>query len=63
MKPVTSSRGISSQDNGAQQLPGSYNKHPAPPNIGKTNSYQCDPRMGSKGGGDKLGSLAGRKGK
>lgn len=63
MKPVTRSNGISSQDNGAQEHKGRMGARPMPGNIGKNASHVTNPRMGTKGGGDKLGSMSGRKGK
>jgi hypothetical protein len=61
MKPQVSSKGISSQSNGAQQLPGTYTKHPFPENVGKNASHEMKPDMGAKCGGDALGQATGRK--
>jgi hypothetical protein len=52
---------LSSQDNGAQSLPGTYTTRPAPGNINKTNSYVSSPDLGTRKGADKLGKAVGRK--
>lgn len=62
-KAMVSSKGISSQDNGANELPGSYTTRPFPSYVGTKSSAEFSPLLGSKGGGDALGSLVGRKSK
>ena len=74
LKPMVSAKGISSQDNGAQELRGSYTERPFLDHVGKNNSVEVPPLMGSSmvstgggvkvgggsGGGDKLGAATHR---
>jgi hypothetical protein len=63
LKPVVRSNGISSQDGGAQELPGSYTTRPIQHQVGKVGSFATNPLMGQKPGvaGDTLGKANGRK--
>lgn len=61
VKAQVSSKGISSQDNGANELPGSYTTRPFPSYVGSKSSAEFSPLLGSKGGGDQLGPLNGRR--
>ena len=64
LAPVTQSGGsLSSQDGGAQELPGSYTTRPIQFQVGKTASVVLNPRMGTVGGKDALGKANGRQGK
>jgi hypothetical protein len=61
LSPSTSSMGISSQDNGANTLAGTYAARPMPGFINQNKSVQVDNRLGTKSEGDALGPLQGRK--
>ena len=65
LAPVMRDNGsISSQDGGAQELPGTYTTRPIQHQLGKVASKVIPPAMGSRSGADSLGALNGRsKGK
>lgn len=62
IKPMTQGNGsLSSQDNGAQELAGTYTTRPFQPQAGKNTSVSVNPLMGTRAGADMLGKLNGRK--
>ena len=65
LAPVMRDNGsLSSQDGGAQELPGTYTTRQIQHQVGKVASKEIQPAMGSRSGADMLGSLNGRsKGK
>lgn len=64
LRPMVSAKGITSQDNGAQELPGTYTTRPFPSYVGERNSVEINPRLGTPGGGNAHHSpLNGRQGK
>ena len=63
LAPVMRENGsISSQDGGAQELPGTYTNRPIQHQLGKVGSFQTPPAMGSRASADKFGNLNNRKG-
>jgi hypothetical protein len=60
IKAVVSAKGISSQSDGAQELPGTYTTRPFPSYVGKSASVEMTPLLGGMGGNDALSDQVGR---
>lgn len=64
LRPSIQSNGsISSQDGGAQELPGTYTTRPIQAQVGKVGSFTSNPALGTRAGAGALGKLNNRKSK